>query len=36
MAFCADKENEIKRADILEFEVVRLFLKIQANTDLIT
>lgn len=34
--FLADRENWIKRANILEFEGGMLVLKIQARTDLIT
>lgn len=34
--FLADGENGIKRANILELEVVMLVLKIQARADLIT
>lgn len=36
IAFFADRENGITRANILEFEVVMLFLKIQTKTDRIT
>lgn len=34
--FLADGESGVKRANILEFEVVMLVLTIQARTDLIT